>query len=362
MIKHIIKNDRYSKDEIVSLLLAKGDSLKMLVEEAGKVKEHYVGNKVYFRGLIEYSNICSKNCYYCGVRCGNKNFNRYKMTKQEVFVAAKYAHENEYASIVIQAGERTDSAFINDIEEMLFSISQKYNQELRVTLSLGEQADETYQRWENAGSHRYLLRIETSIRELYSKLHPNDGKHTYDERVDAIRRLQKLGFQAGTGVMVGLPFQNVEHLADDILFFREMDIDMFGLGPYIEHEDTPLYEYRNQLWPKMERFEMSLKMVAVIRLMMKDVNIAATTAMQAIDPLGREKAITAGANVIMPNLTPVKYRGDYLLYEEKPCINEDASHCKGCLCGRIENTGNKVGFGEWGDSKHFVNRQKNKLK
>jgi biotin synthase len=207
-----------------------------------------------------------------------------------------------------------------------------------------------------AGAHRYLLRIEVSNPELYGKLHPNDRHHDYNERIGALRRLRKTGYQVGTGVMIGLPFQTLPDLADDLLFFREFDIDMAGMGPYIEHEDTPLFRFRNELLPLRERFLLSLKMVALLRILMKDINIAATTAMQAIDPQGREKALLVGANVIMPNLTPLKYRQDYLLYENKPCLDEESEECKSCLEARIALAGDEIGYGEWGDSKHFNRR------
>jgi biotin synthase len=171
--------------------------------------------------------------------------------------------------------------------------------------------------------------------------------------LDTIKTLRETGYQVGTGVMIGLPFQTIEDMADDLLFFRDYDIDMIGMGPYIEHSETPLYQYKNALLPLTERFDLTLKMVAILRMMMKDINIASTTAMQAIDPTGREKALQAGANVIMPNLTPKKYRNNYLLYENKPCTDEDPVLCKNCIELRIRLAGDTVAYDEWGDSKHF---------
>jgi biotin synthase len=170
-----------------------------------------------------------------------------------------------------------------------------------------------------------------------------------------------LGYQTGTGVMIGLPFQDTGHLADDLIFMKEFDVDMVGMGPYIEHQDTPLYEFRNDLRPIGERFDMALKMIATLRIMMKDINIAASTALQAIDPLGREKAVRAGANIIMPNMTPGNYRNDYALYENKPCSDEEPEECVNCLDARIRLADSKIGYGEWGDSKHFLARKKNNL-
>jgi biotin synthase len=355
-IEEILAKEEFSKDDLVLLLGANEEESRKIYELSKKIKEEQIGKKVYFRGLIEYSNFCSKNCLYCGIRAGNSRYIRYQMPDDEVLEAAKYAYDNNFASIVIQSGERNDRKFIDTIENLLKEIHRMTEGRLHVTLSLGEQTEETYKRWFEAGAHRYLLRIEVSNPELYKKLHPNDQRHDYNERLEALRRLRKTCYQVGTGVMIGLPFQTLSDLADDLIFFRDFDIDMAGMGPYIEHEDTPLYEFRDQLLPLRERFLLSLKMVALLRIMMKDINIAATTAMQTIDPQGREKALLVGANVIMPNLTPVKYRQNYLLYENKPCLDEEAEECKSCLEARIALAGDEIGYGEWGDSRHFKRR------
>jgi biotin synthase len=307
---------------------------------------------------MEYPNYCIKNCLYCGIRSGNRRYARYEMTDDEVLQAARFAWENRFASIVIQSGERNDETFISKIEHLISGIQAMTRNGLHITLSLGEQKPETYRRWFQAGAQRYLLRIEVSNPNLYRRLHPEDAHHCYESRLDALKALRACGFQTGTGVMIGLPFQTVADLADDLIFFRDFDIDMVGMGPYIEHHDTPLYQYRNELLSLRERFLLSLKMIAVLRIMMKDINIAATTALQAIDPVGREQALKAGANVIMPNLTPVKYRQDYLLYEGKPCLNEEAEACRGCLETRIQMAGDTIAYGEWGDSQHFAKRRR----
>ncbi len=355
-IEKILTQDTFSKEDLVMLLSADEEARKLVFAKGEEVRQKYVGNKVYYRGLIEFSNLCGKNCYYCGIRAGNKKTHRYEVTEQEVLEAARYAWENKFGSIVIQAGERSGTRYTQRMERIVRMVKQMSNGELGITLSLGEQSEETYRRWFEAGAHRYLLRIEVSNPKLYPKYHPENKKHTYQERLDALYRLRKVGYQVGTGVMIGLPFQTVEDLADDLLFFQKHDIDMIGMGPYIEHEETPMFKYKDKLIPKMERFYLSLKMVAVLRILMKDINIAATTAMQAIDPMGREKSIKVGANIIMPNLTPTKYREDYLLYEDKPCTDEDAEECKRCLEARIHMAGGQIGYGEWGDSKHFKNR------
>ncbi len=355
-VEEILARGRFEKGELVRLLQSQGPDRLKLFEKAKEVKATHVGNKVYFRGLIEYSNRCRKNCYYCGIRAGNKQYLRYRMTDAEVMEAVLFARENRYASIVIQSGEQSSKAFSSKIESLLKEIHRQTGGTLHVTLSLGEQTTETYRRWFDAGAHRYLLRIEVSNPELYRKLHPSSPIHAYHHRIDALTNLRNLGYQVGTGVMIGLPFQTTEDLADDLLFFRDFDVDMVGMGPYIEHAGTPLFKYRDQLLPLAERFDLALKMVALLRIRMTDINIAATTAMQTIDPQGREKALMVGANVIMPNLTPVKYREDYLLYENKPCLDEEAAECASCLEARIRMAGCEIGYGEWGDSKHFQAR------
>ena len=357
-VENILKQENFSHEDLVTLLKAEGEDRTKIFEKAAEIKKTFVGNKVYFRGLIELSNICSKNCYYCGIRRGNKNVDRYFVKEEEVLAAAVFALENGYGSMVIQSGERTDKVFIGKVTSILRKIKELTQGKLGITLSMGEQTEETYREWFEAGAHRYLIRIESSNRDLYYKIHPDDKKHSFEERINALKLLRKVGYNVGTGVMIGLPFQTIEDLADDLIFFREMDIDMAGMGPYIEHKDTPLYEFRDILLPKEVRFDLALKMVAILRIMMKNINIAATTAMQSIDKLGREKALKVGANIIMPNLTPVQYREGYLLYEDKPCIDEEADECRTCLEARIHIAGDEIGYNEWGDSKHFAERTK----
>jgi biotin synthase len=355
-VEAILQKDEFSRDDLIILLSSGIEERNLIYSKAAEIKQKYVGNKVYFRGLVEFSNICNKNCYYCGIRAKNLNVERYMVEEEEVINAARYAYESGYASMVLQSGERNDRRFVEMISSLLDKINKVTDNKMGITLSLGEQTEETYRKWMELGARRYLLRIESSNRDLYHKIHPVDATHDYDSRLNCLKTLKKLGYQVGTGVMIGLPFQTVENLADDLLFFKEFDIDMCGMGPYIEHEDTPLWEYRDQLLPKEERFNLSLKMVALLRIMMKDINIAATTAMQTLDKMGREKAIKVGANIIMPNLTPVKYRESYLLYEDKPCIDEEASECKNCLEARIHIAGAEIGYNEWGDSIHYKNK------
>lgn len=356
-VTSILNQKQFSHSDLVTLLKTEGEDQTQLFQRAAEVKKEEIGNKVYFRGLVEYSNICSKDCFYCGVRNGIKNMKRYQLNDGEVLQAAQFAYDQGFASMVIQSGERSNKIFTTQIEKLILEIKKIGNGGLGLTLSCGEQSIETYKRWFEAGAHRYLLRIETSNVELYKKIHPQNKKHNYQQRIQSLYDLKEAGYQVGTGVMIGLPFQTLDDLANDLLFFQQLDIDMAGMGPYIEHKRTPLYQYRDTLLPLKERFQLSLKMVALLRILMKDINIAATTAMQAIDPEGREKAIMVGANIIMPNLTPLKYREDYLLYEDKPCIDEEADACKSCLEARIHRTGNSIGINEWGDSLHFKRKQ-----
>ena len=360
-IEKIILDKQFTRQEITVLLQTKGEDRTLLLREAHKVKESTVGKKVFFRGLIEFSNICSKDCLYCGIRKSNKKVIRYNASDDEILNACRFAWENRFGSVVLQSGELMSQKFVKRVDILLKKIKQLSNNELGITLSCGEQTRETYQRWFESGAHRYLLRIEASNPDLYYKIHPQTKNHSFEKRLEALHFLSETGYQVGTGVMIGLPFQTTEDLADDLLFFKRIDIDMCGMGPYVEHEDTPLHLFKHNLMTQQERFNLALNMIAVLRLMMPDINIAAATALQAIDPAGREKALAVGANIIMPNLTPCSYRKEYLIYENKPCLDEDAELCRNCLEARIELAGCEIGYGEWGDSKHFRRFQSSKL-
>ena len=352
-VKEIIEQKIFSRENLITLLRAEGSDGLMLLKIAGEQKLNLVGNKVYLRGLIELSNICEKDCFYCGIRKSNKNILRYNLSDEEVLKAARFAFQEKFGSIVVQSGEVTNEIFVSRIERLVLQIKELSANKLGITLSFGEQTESVYQRWFAAGAHRYLLRIESSNSELYSKLHPSDGHHTYEQRLNALNLLKKIGYQTGTGVMIGSPGQTIEDLADDLLFFRNFDIAMVGMGPFIEHNDTPFNKPATGSLPLAGRFNLTLKMVAILRLMMPDINIAATTALQAIDPLGREKAVKAGANIIMPNITPGSYRNNYLLYNNKPCTDEEPEQCAGCLDARLALADCEIGYGEWGDSIHF---------
>ncbi|HUW92433.1 MAG TPA: [FeFe] hydrogenase H-cluster radical SAM maturase HydE [Bacteroidales bacterium] len=352
----ILEKKEFDHGDIVTLLKCDDEEACYLYRKAAKIKEKYIGNVVFLRGLIEYSNICGKNCLYCGVRRVNHLIERYTLNDEEAIEAALQAHRMKFGSIALQAGENVSKAFTDNIESLIRTIRKETNNELGITLSLGEQTGEVYQRWFEAGAHRYLLRIEASSIDLYKKVHPDDDMHDYNRRIECLKALKETGYQTGTGVMIGLPFQTINNLADDILFMRDFDIDMCGMGPFIEHSDTPLGGNGTDNLFLRERFGLTLRMIAVIRIIMKDINIVASTAMQAIDHAGREKAIICGANIVMPNLTPERYRPNYRIYEKKPGYMEiDNNNVSGLNLNLIPGT--TIGLGTWGDPVHFIRRR-----
>jgi len=352
-----------NREEMEYLLaLEDAEELKALRERAMRVMNEHVGSLVYYRGIIELSNVCSLDCYYCGIRKSNTQVHRYTLESTQALDAALWCAEQGYGSIVIQTGERQDATFVDNISQLIRQIKEKSRSEklpdgLGITLSLGEQTREVYQTWFDAGAHRYLLRIETTSPELFASLHPETQQ--LSARMQALDDLKAAGYQVGTGVMIGLPRQTIGMLADDIQFFKDRDIDMVGMGPFIPHEQTPFSTAAigRKLLPEKQRFQRALNMIAVTRLCCPDINIASTTALQALVPDGREQGLTYGANVTMPNLTPQSVRKDYTLYEGKPCLDESRTECRGCLLRRVQSTGREVGFDQWGDSLHFKNRK-----
>ena len=335
------------------------EELAALFAAAYDVKVRAVGRVVSFRGLAEVGNVCAKDCLYCGIRKSNANVARYRMAADEIVACAEFAARENYGSLVIQSGEIESEGHTRFIEDVLNRIRPL---NLGVTLSLGEQEEEVYRRWKEAGAARYLLRIETSNPALYAKLHPAD--HSWDRRRECLAALRRCGYQVGTGVMSGLPGQTFPDLAGDIAFFGDIDADMIGMGPFIPHADTPLADAPPSetllLKPGADakavaaaRLRIGLKMIAVARLHLHNVNIAAATALQALADDGREQGILAGANVIMPNITDTRYRRSYQLYDGKPCLDENASACRGCLQLRIAAIGETIAFGRRGDSPHW---------
>jgi biotin synthase len=354
----ILEKDILSREDIITLLSSRDKDRTLLFKKSAEIKEQIIGKKVWFRGLIEFSNVCSKDCLYCGIRKGNKNLKRYNLSDEEILTAAKFAYDNRYGSIALQSGELESPVIADRIENLIFKIKDLSKGELGITLSVGEQTREVYQKWYDAGAHRYLLRIEATNESLYRKIHPENKKHDFSRRLECLKSLQDIGYQTGTGVMIGLPFQTIDDLASDLIFMKEFNIDMCGMGPYIEHADTPLIQYTADLLPLNERFDLTLKMIALLRIMMKDINIVAATALQAIDPIGREKAIKIGANIIMPNITPGRYRDSYKLYDNKPCTDDSAEDCQSCLEARVSLADSEIIYGEWGDSQHYDKRRK----
>lgn len=346
------------KERLIELLACTGRDEEQLFNQARTVRDRTVGNGVYLRGLIEISNICTKDCFYCGIRKSNRQAKRYELCEKEVIAAAAFAHEHHFGSVVLQGGERSDKAFVVQIEKWVKEIKRISSGQLGITLSLGEQSEETYKRWFESDVHRYLLRIETSNETLYRKIHPNDSLHSFRNRLQCIERIQHCGYQTGTGVMIGLPFQTIEDLAEDLLFLQSMQVDMVGMGPYLEHVDTPLYQYRELLLPQAERLRLSLHMISCLRLLMPDINIAATTALQAIEPKGREKALAIGANILMPNITPTSHRADYALYQNKPGTHEGAAETLRKLAESVRRSGCEIKYDQRGDSLHFTSRHK----
>lgn len=349
------ENPKLTQTDIVRMLATEDKEARAkLYRQAYSIKQQQVGTKVYYRGIVEFSNYCTKNCFYCGIRRDNPETERYSMTESEILECTAVAHQYGYGSVVLQSGERSDEAFISFVEDMLRAIKKQSDNHLGITLSLGEQTPETLKRWFDAGAHRYLLRIESSNRDIYHALHPED--HDFDRRLQCLQDLREIGYQVGTGVMIGLPGQTLEDLAADVLFFKEHDIDMIGMGPYIVHHGTPLAEKMPD-FDAARQLRLGLNMIAATRIALKDVNIAATTALQALDPKGREMGLKAGANIIMPNITHTRYRTGYQLYDNKPCLDENANMCRFCLEHRIGDIGEAVGYNEWGDSPHFLKKQ-----
>lgn len=317
---------------------------------ADLARRRHVGDEVHLRGLIEISNYCVRACGYCGLRAGNREIERYRMSAAEILECARNAEAWGWGTVVMQSGE--DYGLTTEwIAEVVRRIKAETG--LAVTLSFGERTEEDLAAWRNAGADRYLLRFETSDDELYRLIHP-DLPGRISDRMAILRMLQRLGYEAGSGVMIGIPGQTYGSVADDIDLFRRMDLDMIGIGPYIAHPETPLGDHS---WarpvPAGEQIpsdELTVyKAVALTRLVCPDANIPSTTALATINKVeGRELGLMRGANIVMPNLTPPEYRVKYKIYPGKACVNETAEMCRGCLQGRVESIGRTLGTGPGG--------------
>lgn len=337
--------------EIKNWLLEQNpDKLAQLWEVADKIRQKSVGDEVHLRGLIEISNYCVRQCAYCGINAENLRVDRYRMTEEEIMKCANKAHEFGYGTVVLQAGE--DYSLTRDfIANVVKQI--KANTPLAVTLSLGERPFEDLQVWKNTGADRYLLRFETSDSALYNFIHPQlKNADPERDRFAILKELKNIGYEVGSGIMIGIPGQTIESLAKDILRFQELDLDMIGVGPYISHPFTKLAQIDfagNDRYQAAYVEEMTYKVIALTRIMCPKANIPSTTALASLNTInGRELGLMRGANIVMPNLTPPKYRLKYEIYPNKACVNETAEQCQECLHLRILSMGRRVGKGHGG--------------
>lgn len=333
-------------NDLVEKLFEKGDltdeELKTIIENESfnaplaqaadiRRRENY-DDKVYIRGLIEFTNYCRNNCYYCGIRCGNKQAERYRLTKEEILLCCDEGYRLGFRTFVMQGGE--DPFYTDDmICDIVSEIKQRYP-DCAVTLSIGEKTRESYQAFFDAGADRYLLRHETADPVHYGKLHPKEM--SLENRKRCLFDLKKIGYQVGSGFMVGSPYQTTENLIADLRFLQQLRPDMIGIGPYITHADTPFADF------KSGDVMLTLRLVSILRLMFPYALIPSTTALGTIHPQGRELGLKAGANVVMPNLSPVSVRKLYSLYENKICTGEEAAQCRGCLERRVESAGYRI--------------------
>ncbi|AGK97821.1 [FeFe] hydrogenase H-cluster radical SAM maturase HydE [Clostridium pasteurianum] len=344
-ILDLIKKAEYTNDltkaEIIAIL-KDSQYNQELFDSADKIRKKYMGDEVHLRGLIEFSNICKRNCMYCGLRAGNKNVKRYRLMPDEIIELARKGTEYGYRTFVLQSGE--DEFYT--VDKMKYIISNIKKMNAAVTISIGEKTYEEYKAYREAGADRYLIRIETTDKKLYEAMDPF---MSHENRKRCLSDLKKLGYEVGSGCLVGLPNQNIGSLAEDILFFKEIGADMIGIGPFIPNADTPLKDEMGG------EFYLSLKVMALTRLLLKDINIPATTAMETLNKNGRIIALQSGANVVMPNITEGEYRELYALYPGKICINDTPAHCRSCITGKITTIGRTIG-----KNKGFRNKEREK--
>lgn len=319
-------------DAELSALLETDEFDQKLFAAADAVRREIYGDEVYIRGLIEFTNYCKNNCYYCGIRRDNRNADRYRLSKDEILECCGEGFELGFRTFVLQGGE--DPYYTDELICDIVSGIRKNYPECAITLSMGEKSKESYQAFFDAGANRYLLRHETADEVHYRKLHPNSM--SLDNRKECLFNLKEIGYQVGSGFMVGSPYQTTENLVSDLRFLQKLSPDMIGIGPYINHADTPFANFENG------SFELTLRLISVLRLMFPYALIPATTALGTISPIGRELGLKAGANVVMPNLSPVSVRKLYSLYENKICTGEEAAQCRGCLEQRVKSAGYRI--------------------
>ncbi|MFW6279244.1 MAG: [FeFe] hydrogenase H-cluster radical SAM maturase HydE [Bacillota bacterium] len=333
ILKKAKKEHTLTGEEIAVLLKTKREEKELLYKCADQVRADYVGDEVYLRGIIEFSNYCQQDCFYCGLRSGNRELDRYRLEPEQIIEMAGNACRLGYKTIVLQSGE-DDYYDTEMITEIIKKIKKKYDTAL--TLCVGERDYEEYRIWREAGADRYLLRHETADPGLYEKLHPG---RSLDSRIKRLKWLKELDYQVGSGNLIGLPGQDISSLVRDLQLFKELDLEMVGLGPFIPHPHTPLDDARQG------SLELSLKCIALTRLLLPYCLIPGTTALGSIDPRGRQKALQCGANVVMPNVTVGDYRPLYELYPAKICIEEEPDNCRECIGSIINSLGREVGTG-----------------
>lgn len=329
-----VKQSRNISLEQLKLLLETNDDegIRFMHEEAVKVCQKTYGNQVFIRGLIEFTNFCKNDCYYCGIRRSNSQADRYRLTKEQMLDCCASGYELGFRTFVLQGGE--DGYFTDDkICDLVSAIKEKYP-DCAVTLSIGEKSKESYKRYFDAGADRYLLRHETADEAHYKKLHPEEMSLAH--RKQCLWDLKEIGYQVGCGFMVGSPGQTVETLYEDLQFIRELQPHMVGIGPFISQKDTPFADKASGT------MEQTLKLLAIIRLIQPHVLLPATTALGTIHPKGRELGILSGANVVMPNLSPVNVREKYKLYDNKICTGDEAAECRYCMENRMKSIGYEV--------------------
>lgn len=340
-VEKLIQNHELSREEYIELLKAweNPEVSRVLTEEAVRLRRQYYGDKVYTRGLIEFTNYCKNDCYYCGIRRGNSHAQRYRLSREEILNCCENGYALGFRTFVLQGGE--DPYYTDDrMTEIISSIRQGWP-DCAITLSIGEKSYESYRLFKEAGADRYLLRHETASEELYRRLHPEEMLLSH--RKQCLYDLKSLGYQVGAGFMVGSPGQTMEHLAEDLIFLKELQPQMVGIGPFIPHHETRFAD------ETAGSVGLTLFLLSVIRILLPKVLLPATTALGTMDPLGREKGLAAGANVVMPNLSPVKNRKQYDLYDNKICTGEEAAECRGCLERRVLSTGYRL-VAERGDA------------
>lgn len=333
IIDRLVKERDLTDEEFEKLILCEDkETTEYLASKAREVREAVYGKDVYLRGLIEFTNYCKNDCLYCGIRRSNKNADRYRLTDEQILNCCEVGYKLGFRTFVLQGGE--DAYFSDEVLiPLIKEIKEKYP-DCALTLSVGEREKDSYQKLFDAGADRYLLRHETADKEHYESLHP--AELSFEHRMQCLWDLKEIGYQVGCGMMIGSPNQTVKHLIKDLRFLQKFKPEMVGIGPFIPHHDTPFADRETG------SVDITLKLLSIIRIMLPEVLLPATTALGTADGLGREKGILAGANVVMPNLSPTDVRGKYLLYDNKICTGDEAAECIRCMTLRVQKVGYEV--------------------